>query len=78
MTPDRLRAELSRFDPALPIERAWTPPASWYVRPYFQLDIVPDCGFLSRFTRIFLIHVSQLSILLRDLPYLPASSPSWL
>ncbi len=30
-----VRAELSRFDPSLPIERAFTPPASWYVRPEF-------------------------------------------
>jgi choline monooxygenase len=30
MSPDALRAELARFDPSLPIERAWTPPASWY------------------------------------------------
>jgi len=35
MIPDSLRAELSRFDPALPIESAWTPPASWYVQPEF-------------------------------------------
>ena len=35
MTPDALRAELARFDPTLPIERAWTPPASWYVQPAF-------------------------------------------
>jgi len=32
---DAIRAELSRFDPSLPIERAFTPPASWYVRPEF-------------------------------------------
>jgi choline monooxygenase len=30
-----MRTELSRFDPSLPIESAWTPPASWYVRPEF-------------------------------------------
>jgi len=35
MSPDSLRAELARFDPKLPIERAWTPPASWYVQPEF-------------------------------------------
>ena len=35
MIQDSLRAELARFDPALPIERAWTPPASWYARPEF-------------------------------------------
>jgi len=35
MNPDSLRAELARFDPELPIERAWTPPASWYVQPEF-------------------------------------------
>jgi len=32
---DSLRTELARFDPTLPIESAWTPPASWYVRPEF-------------------------------------------
>ena len=32
---ESMRAELSRFDPSLPIERAFTPPASWYVRPDF-------------------------------------------
>jgi choline monooxygenase len=32
---DRLRDELARFDPSIPIERAWTPPASWYVEPEF-------------------------------------------
>jgi choline monooxygenase len=35
MTDDAIRAELSRFDPNLPIESAWTPPASWYVRNEF-------------------------------------------
>jgi choline monooxygenase len=30
-----LRAELARFDAALPIERAHMPPASWYVDPRF-------------------------------------------
>src|SRR5262245_5531008 len=30
MSGDTLRAELARFDPSLPIEKAWTPPASWY------------------------------------------------
>ena len=25
--------EVLRFDPAIPIERAWTPPSSWYVSP---------------------------------------------
>jgi choline monooxygenase len=35
MMPGHLAAELSRFDPSLPIERAWTPPASWYLRPEF-------------------------------------------
>lgn len=33
-----LAGELSRFDPSLPIERAYTPPASWYVNPGF-LDL---------------------------------------
>jgi choline monooxygenase len=32
---DRVRAELARFDPVLPIESAWTPPASWYQDPRF-------------------------------------------
>lgn len=27
--------EIARFDPALPIERAWTPPSSWYLHPEF-------------------------------------------
>jgi choline monooxygenase len=35
MTSDPIRTEISRFDPALPIERALTPPASWYTRPEF-------------------------------------------
>ena len=35
MIPDPIRAEISRFDPMVPIERAHTPPASWYVRPEF-------------------------------------------
>jgi len=30
---DALRDELARFDPAIPIESAWTPPASWYREP---------------------------------------------
>jgi choline monooxygenase len=30
-----LRGELARFDPSVPIERAYTPPASWYVMPEF-------------------------------------------
>ena len=30
MSEDAVRAELERFDPSLPIEKAWTPPASWY------------------------------------------------
>lgn len=38
MSLERLRTELSRFDPSIPIERAWTPPASWYVLPEF-LDL---------------------------------------
>lgn len=33
MISEGLRAEISRFDPSIPIERAWTPPASWYVSP---------------------------------------------
>ncbi len=36
---DLLRAEVARFDPDLPIERAHTPPGSWYVDPRFhELD----------------------------------------
>ena len=35
MIPEALRAELARFDPTLPIEKAWTPPASWYRGPEF-------------------------------------------
>lgn len=35
MIPDSIRTELSRFDGHLPIERAFTPPASWYVSPRF-------------------------------------------
>jgi choline monooxygenase len=39
VTTDALRNELSRFDPTLPIEGAWTPPASWYLDPAFlQLE----------------------------------------
>jgi len=30
-----LAAEVHRFDPSIPIERAWTPPSSWYVAPEF-------------------------------------------
>ena len=30
-----IRDELARFDPSIPIERAFTPPASWYVLPEF-------------------------------------------
>jgi choline monooxygenase len=38
-SPDDVRAEVARFDPALPVERAATPPASWYVDPRFaELD----------------------------------------
>src|SRR5262245_11758559 len=35
--PDRqeLREEVHRFDPAIPIERAFMPPASWYTDPRF-------------------------------------------
>src|SRR5262245_43761330 len=34
--PGDLRAELDRFDSAAPIERAHTPPGSWYVDPRFH------------------------------------------
>ncbi len=33
MSQDRLRAEIERFDPSVPIEAAWTPPCSWYTDP---------------------------------------------
>ena len=42
--PDSIKAELSRFDPSLRIERAFTPPASWYVRPEF-LELERACVF---------------------------------
>lgn len=32
---DYLRREIARFDPEVPIERAWMPPASWYTDPEF-------------------------------------------
>jgi choline monooxygenase len=35
VTNESIRHEFSRFDPSLPIERAFTPPASWYNRPEF-------------------------------------------
>ena len=35
MTENALQAEIGRFDPRLPIERAWTPPASWYTHRSF-------------------------------------------
>jgi choline monooxygenase len=38
MISDSIRTEIARFDPTLPIESAWTPPASWYTRPEF-LDL---------------------------------------
>jgi choline monooxygenase len=33
---DDLRHEVARFDAAAPIERAWTPPGSWYTDPRFH------------------------------------------
>jgi len=33
---DDLAAEVARFDPAAPIERAFTPPGSWYTDPRFH------------------------------------------
>jgi choline monooxygenase len=33
--PDSIVGEISRFDPSLPIERAFTPPSSWYAMPEF-------------------------------------------
>ena len=35
MSLDAVNREIRRFDPSLPIEEAWTPPASWYVDPAF-------------------------------------------
>jgi choline monooxygenase len=35
MIDAKIRAEIARFDPTIPIERASTPPASWYLRPEF-------------------------------------------
>lgn len=35
----RLRQELLRFEPTVPVEEAWTPPSSWYVDPeLFELE----------------------------------------
>ena len=44
MSDDAFARELARFDPSIPIERAWTPPASWYVSPEF-LDRERDAVF---------------------------------
>jgi choline monooxygenase len=33
MDSERLRREIERHDPDLPVDRAWTPPASWYLDP---------------------------------------------
>lgn len=33
MVSDRLRTELDRFDPWIPVESAWMPPSSWYTDP---------------------------------------------
>ena len=42
MSQDRLRAEIERFDPSVPIEAAWTPPCSWYTDPeIFALERRP-------------------------------------
>jgi choline monooxygenase len=35
MNCEQLQRELARFDPAVPIEAAATPPASWYLEPEF-------------------------------------------
>ena len=35
MSEDPLDQEMNRFDPSLPLESAWTPPASWYTDPRF-------------------------------------------
>jgi choline monooxygenase len=44
MIPDWVRTEFSRFDPSLPIERSFTPPASWYVSKEF-LELERDQVF---------------------------------
>ena len=37
--PGSLEAEIRRFDPTLPLERAWLPPSSWYTeRAFHDLD----------------------------------------
>lgn len=33
---DPLWLEVARFDPTIPIERAWMPPSSWYTEPAFD------------------------------------------
>ncbi len=39
MNVDHLRNDLKRFDPTLPIERAWTPPSSWYTdQDFYRLE----------------------------------------
>jgi choline monooxygenase len=44
MNADAIQAELRRFDPSVPIESAWTPPASWYLEPAF-LELERRRGF---------------------------------
>ena len=39
-----LRREVERFDPSIPVERAHTPPASWYLDPAFH-DLERDTVF---------------------------------
>jgi choline monooxygenase len=41
MDRSQLIQQLSVFDPSLPVERAWTPPASWFTAPEF-LDLEHD------------------------------------
>lgn len=41
-----IAAEIERFDPSVPIERAWTPPSSWYVAPEFHE--LEQCAVLGR------------------------------
>lgn len=39
LAPFELEAELHRFDPSLPIERAFMPPSSWYTaREFYELE----------------------------------------
>jgi len=40
MITDLVRHEINRFNPTLPLDSAWTPPASWYTQPeIYQTEI---------------------------------------